>query len=51
MTTYFLVNLRGKLTGSRVKSLMDVQKSEISIVKPKMCFPPLFCSFIRMFIT
>lgn len=38
MTTYFAVSLRGKLIGSSVRNLVNVQKSEFSFAKPKMCF-------------
>lgn len=47
MTTYFLVNLRGRLTGTHVRNLMEVQKSESAANISEMCF---YClCFIRKF--
>lgn len=33
MTTYFLVNLRGKLSGNHVRNLVEMQKSKFSAMK------------------
>lgn len=38
MTTYFLVNLKGKVSPRHIKGLMDVPRSEFRSENSKMCF-------------